>query len=183
MKEKFLNLTLIIFLGVFSLTIFKTANSSNPTKNLPKNQTIKFDKEFSGKIRVIDGDSIKVDEKEVRLLGIDAPEYKQTCFDKNDEKYDCGKISRSFLLKLANKKQAKCLYHEHDIYSRYLAYCYIDELSINHEILKNGMAVIYDFSQASKEEIELENFAKDNRLGIWQGAFQLPKDYRKSNHR
>jgi endonuclease YncB( thermonuclease family) len=183
MREKFLNLILIIFLGIFSLTILKTANSSSSSKNLPQNQTKEFDKEFSGKVYVIDGDSIKVGDKEVRLLLVDAPEYKQTCFNKNDEKYDCGKISRNFLLKLAHKKQTKCLYHDHDIYGRYLAYCYLDEISINHEILKNGMAVIYDFSQASKEEIELENFAKDNKLGIWQGAFQLPKDYRKSNPR
>ena len=31
-------------------------------------------------VRVVDGDSLFLGNKEVRLSGIDAPEYKQTCF-------------------------------------------------------------------------------------------------------
>lgn len=182
MKEKFLNLILVIFLGIFLSTLIVAINNK-PESNLALAQSPQLDLEFSGKVKVIDGDSIKVDEKEVRLLGIDAPEFKQNCFDKNNQEYACGKVSYIFLKKLADKKIAKCLYHEKDIYNRYLAKCFIDKLSINDEILKNGMAVIYDFTLASKEEIALENFARNNKSGIWQGVFELPKTYRKNNNR
>ena len=33
------------------------------------------------KIYVVDGDSIFIGEREIRLSGIDAPEYHQSCFD------------------------------------------------------------------------------------------------------
>ena len=37
-------------------------------------------------IKVIDGDSIVLNGTEIRLEGIDAPEYKQICHDKNNQK-------------------------------------------------------------------------------------------------
>ena len=43
------------------------------------------------------------------------------------------------------------------------------------------MVVIYDFNDATKQEIELEKTAKEQQKGIWQGSFQLPKTYRKHN--
>ena len=38
-------------------------------------------------IKIIDGDTIIFNEKKIRLLGIDAPETNQYCFDKNKIKY------------------------------------------------------------------------------------------------
>jgi endonuclease YncB( thermonuclease family) len=183
MREKISNITTVIFLGIFFGVIFNTSNSDSSERTLPQNSQEKFDQEFSGRVSVIDGDSIRVSGNEVRLLGVDAPEYRQTCFDSSENEYECGKISRSFLVKLASRKTATCTYFEKDIYNRYLAKCFIGELSINDEILKNGMGVIYDFTKADKKEIELEKFAKSQKLGIWQGAFELPKDYRKKNPR
>ena len=184
MKEKILNLTTIVFLGIFGFIIFTTINSANSHNQRPQPQSnLKFDKEFSGKISVIDGDSIRVGEKEVRLFGIDAPEYSQTCFNAKKQEYNCGHISREFLFKLANKKEANCFYAEKDKYDRYLSKCSIDKLSINEEIIKNGMAVIYNFTEADEKMKNLEAEAKTKKLGIWQGAFQLPREYRKENPR
>ena len=36
-------------------------------------------KEVSGKPQIIDGDTIKINSKKIRLHGIDAPELKQMC--------------------------------------------------------------------------------------------------------
>ena len=54
---------------------------------------------------------------------------------------------------------------------------------INEEIVKNGMAVIYDFKESDEKMDALEAEAKKQKLGIWRGAFQLPKEYRKSHPR
>ena len=189
MKNTLLNLFTIIFLGSFCLILFKTANSHDKTPKIPLNslKTIdddaKFNKEFSGIAKVIDGDSIKVGKNEARLLGIDAPEYKQTCFTKNQKEYHCGKISSHFLRKLAHNKHVKCLYYEKDVYNRFLSKCFLGKVSLNKELVKNGMAVIYDFSTSSPEMNHLESTAKKQKIGIWQGPFQLPKDYRRSNKR
>lgn len=142
-----------------------------------------FNKKFSGKAYVLDGDSIKVDKKEVRLFGIDAPEYKQKCLDKNNEEYGCGKVSLEFLKKLIEGKKIECIFAQKDKYDRFLAKCFAENISINEEIIKNGMAVIYNFNESSSKMDELENYAKNNKIGIWQGSFELPKNYRKTNPR
>ena len=142
-----------------------------------------FDKSFSGKGFALDGDSIKVGKKEVRLFGLDAPEYKQQCLDQNNQEYSCGIISHEFLTKLATEKKVDCVYAEKDKYDRYLGKCFVGEVSINEEIVKNGMAVIYNFTESSDKMDELEKQAKASKIGIWQGSFELPKDYRKHNMR
>lgn len=126
---------------------------------------------------------MKVGGKEVRLVGIDAPEYSQTCFNEKNSEYECGKKSRDFLIKLAGGKEVKCFYAEKDKYDRYLGKCFVGEVSINEEILKNGMAVIYNFAETEEKMTKLEAQAKEKKLGIWQGTFQLPKDYRKAHPR
>ncbi|MFM7557208.1 MAG: thermonuclease family protein, partial [Alphaproteobacteria bacterium] len=132
-----------------------------------------FDKEFSGKAKVLDGDSIKVGNNEVRLFGLDAPEYKQTCLDQNNQEYNCGINSRDFLQKLIAGKKVRCTYASKDKYDRFLGICYLEKLSINAEIVKNGMAVIYNFTESSDEMNALEIQAKASKIGIWQGSFEL----------
>ena len=64
-----------------------------------------------GKAKVIDGDSIEINEKKIRLFGIDAPEKKQKCkkkffsfnFINLQKSYSCGLIS-SNNLKKKNRK-------------------------------------------------------------------------------
>ena len=87
-----------------------------------------FDKNFSGKAFAIDGDSIKVGKKEVRLFGLDAPEYKQNCLNKNNQEYSCGAISHEFLTKLATGKKVECVYAEKDKYDRFLGKCFVGEV-------------------------------------------------------
>ncbi len=45
--------------------------------------------------------------------------------------------------------------------------------------VREGYAVAY--SQYSKDFVEDEKFAKENRLGIWSMSFQMPSDYRKAS--
>lgn len=189
MKEKLQKISAVTFVGIFCIFIFITAaskeNNSKPQENYRQNYNSEFDKEFHGKADVIDGDSLKVDDgseiKEVRLFGIDAPEYSQTCFDESDKEYNCGKNSQKFLVDLIDKKQITCFYSQKDVYNRFLAKCEIDRISINQEILKNGMALIYNFNQSDEVMKELEKSARIRKIGIWQGKFQKPKDYRKSH--
>ena len=142
---------------------------------------VKLDQSFSGTAIAVDGDSIKVAGNSVRLLGIDAPEYKQTCFDAKNSEYPCGIISKNFTKNLVDGKNVTCHYHKKDIYNRYLAQCELDGVVINWQILRNGMAVIYNYSEVDVEIKMLESQAKADKLGIWQGSFQLPKEYRKTH--
>jgi endonuclease YncB( thermonuclease family) len=183
MKKKFLNFFAIIFLGIFSALLFYIVTKEEPKPVRSFLEAKFFDKKFSGKALAIDGDSLKVDGKEVRLMGIDAPEYSQNCFDAQDKEYACGHASQKFTANLVDGKEVTCFYAQKDVYNRFLAKCFIGEVSVNEEILKNGMAVIYSFASSDSNMEELEKSAKKNRVGIWQGKFQLPKEYRKSHPR
>jgi len=183
-KKNLRNIILVVFLISFITTTFRIITTKTQSLNT-QFSTLDFNQQFIGIAEVIDGDSLRIRNDnikyEVRLFGIDAPEFHQTCFDEKDKEYNCGEISRNFLLKLADKKETSCFYAQKDVYNRYLAICKIDNIVINEEIVKNGMAIIYNLKQADENLINLENLAKVNKLGVWQGKFQTPKDYRKSH--
>ena len=137
-----------------------------------------FAKTINGKPRIIDGDTIHIKSNKIRLHGIDAPETKQTCKIDNEEWY-CGKQSTKELKKLINKQNVECVINDVDIYNRYVAICYVDEININQWMVKNGWAIAYRYY--SKDYINEEEYANNNKLGIWKSKFIEPYLFRKKN--
>ena len=138
---------------------------------------------ISGKAKVIDGDTIKIKGNNIRLLGIDAPEKNQICFKKG-ESYNCGSSSTTALKKYVGRKVIECAYTEKDKYGRILGTCYLwkDEgkkLSLNRYMVFTGNAVAY--KRYSKEYLDDEKWAKNNQLGMWQGKFIRPEEWRRKN--
>jgi len=167
-----------IFILLFSYWVFEV-NSDAVSMGSKNYETEIFDKKIEGIAKVSDGDTIKIDEERIRLLWIDAPETKQNCLNENKAEYACGLMSTEFLVNMANEKNVVCYYSKRDIYKRLLAECFVGEVSINKEMLRNGMAVIYSFKKTDDRLKELQNEAKENERGIWKGSFELPQDYRK----
>lgn len=134
-------------------------------------------------VKVVDGDSLEIGKRRIRLLEIDAPEYKQYCFDKNHEKYDCGKDARRYLDDLLKEKAYKiqCKKIDEDRYNRELSECFIDDLNINLEMIEAGWAVTYRTNNPLY--LEAEKRAKISKKGIWQGKFMRPEYYRRLHRR
>lgn len=126
-------------------------------------------------VKVIDGDSLVVDNKEIRLSGIDAPEYKQTCFNVENKEYPCGKLATRFLKKLAGD-DTKCKFVVKDKYKRYVSVCYSRGVNINEKMVEEGWAVAY--KRYTQEYNDAEEQAKKRKKGIWQGRFLKPELYR-----
>ena len=142
---------------------------------------------ISGIAEVVDGDTIKINSNKIRLFGIDAPEKKQFCnktyltisilnFQKD---YPCGKISTMKLKKKISNKEIICKSSEKDKYQRLIAECFNKQTNLNAWMVKNGYAVAY--RKYSKKFVSQEIAAKRNKLGLWQGSFEMPWDYRKKN--
>ena len=141
---------------------------------------------ISGVAKVIDGDTIKIENKKIRLFGIDAPETKQFCKEvylsflifnfKRD--YKCGEKSTSALKKKIKNKKIRCLIQDKkDRYRRNIGICYLEKQDINSWLVKNGYAIAY--RRYSKKYIIDEQYAEDNKLGIWQGTFMEPEKWRR----
>lgn len=180
MKKK-LNLVTVIASLILVFFIYEFTNDVDISTNSQESELLKkYKEQISGKVRVIDGDSLDLEGAKIRLVGVDAPEVKQTCFKSGGEQYNCGLDSKEFLSNIAEGKDGKCFYNQKDIYQRFLAVCIVADTIVNQALLKSGMAVIYDYSKPDATNLELEKRAREQKIGIWQGEFQLPKDYRKS---
>ena len=146
--------------------------------------------EIIGKPKIIDGDTIYIAKYKIRLEGIDAPEMKQKCKKEKlkisstigftfYEDYYCGKDSKENLEAKVDGSKIKCVSSSKDRYNRYLATCFKDKLDLNQWMVRSGNAIAY--RRYSKKYILDEDFAKQNKLGLWRGKFLNPEKWRKLN--
>tara|TARA_B100001250_G_scaffold401576_1_gene413612 strand:+ start:639 stop:1169 length:531 start_codon:yes stop_codon:yes gene_type:complete len=171
------NLNLFSLLIIFFLSFTNLANSEEKFINFSKKLVI-----------VTDGDTIKIGNEKIRLFGIDAPEMKQICKDKNNDPYACGYSSKTYLKDLINHPgygdQIYCYYSERDRYKRIIGECFVgadaeSKININYLMVLRGQSVAY--IRYSEKYLEAQNQAKKDKVGIWGGTFDLPEEWRKKN--
>ena len=132
----------------------------------------------SFEIKVVDGDTIHLNNEKIRFTGIDTPELKQTC-KKNSEIIYCGIEARQLLIDKIGKDKVICVREGKDRYKRTLAECFVNDLSLSRYLVKQGYAFAY--RKYSKKFINDEDFAKKNNMGMWSMNFEYPWDWRKKN--
>ena len=131
---------------------------------------------FADYLKVIDGDTIILNDEKIRFSGIDTPELKQMC-SKKDQQIFCGKLAKNLLIKKIGNEIPHCVREGKDIYKRVLAECFINGESLSSFLVRRGYAFAY--RKYSKKFIKDEEFAKKNKLGIWSMKFQYPWEFRK----
>ena len=129
-----------------------------------------------GDVYVVDGDSLKLGEQNVRLAHIDAPEYYQTCKRVDKSTYNCGIKAREKLKSLLKLGKLSCKTVGRDIYNRDMSECFAGRTNINLEMVRSGWAVVYKSGDAAYLEAQAD--AKRAKLGIWQGKYMKPELYR-----
>ncbi len=129
-----------------------------------------------GPVKVIDGDSLRRGETEIRLHGIDAPEFRQTCKDARQREFACGQEAASALKRLVAGRDVSCKPVEHDRYNRLVALCSAGKTLLNEEMVRQGWAVAYLIHSSKFTALETE--ARSAKRGIWQGEFERPQHYR-----
>ena len=111
----------------------------------------------SYEIKIIDGDTIHLNNEKIRFTGIDTPELKQTC-NKNSEIIYCGIKAKQLLIDKIGKNKVTCIREGKDQYKRTLAECFVNDLSLSKFLVREGYAFAY--RKYSKKFISDENFAK-----------------------
>ncbi len=134
-----------------------------------------------GQVKVLDGDSLEIGEQRIRLYGIDAPELYQKCKTKNNQDWNCGRESKAFLKEFIGTDSIECHEIEQDKYKRMVSICYKDDENINEAMISSGMAIVY--KKYSNDFIKAETKAKALRIGLWQGKFMKPWNWRKNKNR
>lgn len=134
----------------------------------------------TGNATAKDGDSLVLNGTEVRLHGIDAPEFNQRC-DSPQGEYLCGREAAKALRTLLRGRTINCKSIDMDRYGRAVSICRDDEIDINREIVRLGWAVAYIRHGVSYVRAQQE--AKAAKRGIWQGRFEMPENYRARNRK
>lgn len=135
----------------------------------------------TGRFTAIDGDSLKRGAQEYRLHAIDAPELRQNCETANGVSYPCGRRAHEALRSLIGNRELSCSAIETDRYGRLVAICRAETTDIAGEMVRIGWAVAY--RQHGIHYIGTEGEAKAQRLGLWQGRFQNPDEWRRERRK
>lgn len=128
----------------------------------------------AGRAHVIDGDSLNVAGHEIRLVGIDAPEWRQICVRRGSD-WSCGQAASRALKRRIAGARVVCDIENVDRYERLLAVCSIGDLELNVWMVRNGWAVAYGRYGPD------ERRAKQARAGIWASEFDRPDVWRNGN--
>jgi len=133
--------------------------------------------EIAGFGEAIDGDSLRVAGREIRLKGIDAPEISQYCQNRVGRDYACGVAAKNWLRARLQRGAVICRIEGNDRYGRLLGRCQRGDEVLNEAMVREGIAVDYgDYRSA-------EGAARREQLGLWSGRFVLPSEYRAANPR
>ena len=137
--------------------------------------------EYFGVPRVVDGDTLVVGATKVRLEGIDAPETDQICLNGRGDHWTCGIEARDRLQAHIEGQAVFCLSNSIDVYQRSLAKCSLEGEDLNGWMIREGWAIAYlKYSSAYQQ---IEDDARVNQRGLWQGAFIAPWDWRHKNNK
>jgi endonuclease YncB( thermonuclease family) len=166
---------LVLLCVVVAIQIFRPEWTRIDIGNRPADRT----SQRGGSYDAIDGDSFRAGKVEVRLHGIDAPEYRQTCKDTAGKTVACGKLSRDALSKLIRDRTVSCTIIDRDRYGRQVSVCKDGKLEINREMVRLGWAVAY--RRHALGYVGAERDAKAAKRGIWAWEFEMPEDYRNKN--
>ena len=125
--------------------------------------------------KCVDGDTAKLivngKEETVRFLAIDTPEIKHGDIEADPygddaSNYTCNKLKNSKKIILEYDSNST----KTDKYGRILAFVFTDEVLLQKELIKKGLAKVYyvygDYNYLDELRKEEEN-AKKNKVGIW----------------
>ena len=133
-----------------------------------------------GAARVVDGDTIEIDETRIRLWGIDAPELAQRCSE-DGTPYPCGLDAAQALRKQIGRKSVRCVRGDTDRYGRMVGLCSLDGIDVSRWMVQQGQAIA--FRRYSLDYVADEDAARAAKVGLWAGEFQDPSEFRHQNRR
>ncbi len=131
---------------------------------------------LTGPATVIDGSHLEVTGRRFKIYGIDAPDPDQTCEDKQGKDYPCGIEARRTLAQLVQGSEVSCQPRGPNQLNETLATCSAGQTDLAQALVAAGWALADRARTLYYEEDELK--ARTAKLGLWQGAFLSPVEWR-----
>jgi endonuclease YncB( thermonuclease family) len=115
-------------------------------------------------VDVVDGATLRLRDRVVRLFGITAPDRGEDCHDANGGTIDCGAKATTALASLVRARQVACRVEAEDRMGRAIAECEASGEDIGRALVAGGWARATDGAPALKA---VETSARANHLGLW----------------
>ncbi len=130
----------------------------------------------TGPATVIDASHLEVAGRRFKIYGIDAPDPDQTCEDNRGKDYPCGIEARRTLAQFAQGAEVSCQTRGPNQLNETLANCSAGQTDLAQALVAAGWALADRPRTLYYEEDELK--ARTAKLGLWQGAFLSPAEWR-----
>ncbi|MBR0655846.1 thermonuclease family protein [Plastoroseomonas arctica] len=118
-----------------------------------------------GDVRIVDGETLRLGERVLRLANLDAPERGQSCRDAGGARFDCGDAAAAALARLIAGRPVICRVSGRDSFGRGLGSCSAGGLDLNAGLVASGFAAA---DGASLRLVEQE--ARRAARGLWAGT-------------
>ena len=159
---------------VACIAVLVACGGGNSSLTVTEPPATEIEPPVAAQIRVIDADTVDIDGTRYRLLGIDAPEARQTCRAWG-RTWDCGAAATEALMSRA--AGMGCNGSETDRFGRVIGVCSSGGEDLNAWLVANGWALAY--RQYAEDYVSEEEQARSNRRGIHRGAFIEPWNWRR----
>lgn len=141
---------------------------------------------LSGPAEAIGPDIIKVADTRVILLGIDAPEANQPCYEPGNKMWKCADTAFAVLDQTVKQGTVTCtLKGNPDPLGRRNGTCMVGGQDVADTMVKQGLALAYPRDPESKNYTADQAAAKAGKQGLWADGviFDNPWEFRlKHNH-
>lgn len=135
--------------------ITRLQNRTSHSAKTPKPVSVRPPAPFTGRVWVVDGDTVRVGKHRVRLFGMDAPEMDQRG----------GAEAKSNLIRLAGGAEVQVEPLTMDCFGRVVAKVWRGETDLSERMVRDGFAVAT--SRWNRDYVPAEREARSERRGLW----------------
>jgi endonuclease YncB( thermonuclease family) len=136
--------------------------------------------QISGQANAIDSAIIQMGDQRVMLFGVDWVMRKQSCL-LNGKPWLCWDAAVRDLQAVVDQGTVTCdAVGDPNPYGRVLGRCSVNGYSVNEEYVDRGFGLARP--SETTDYVAAEAAAKEKKLGLWQGEFKPPSEFRRFAH-
>lgn len=126
-------------------------------------------------VRVVDGDTLRLGDRTLRLAGLLSPQRGQTCSTASGAGFDCGAAAAQALAQLVRDRDLSCRVQGRDRFGRALGVCQANGLETNTALVAAGWALADADAEAL---VKVEAAARAEGRGLWSNPAGAPESWR-----
>jgi endonuclease YncB( thermonuclease family) len=110
------------------------------------------------------------------MHGIDNPESRQECIRADGPSWRCGQQAALALPDYVGRATVRCEPRDHDSHGRVVAACFRGTGHLDRWMVANGWVMAN--RRYPLDAVANAVRATSDKLGIWSGSFEMPRDWR-----